>query len=291
MTFQKEKNAQLNKKPCKVVIMGHLIEVTQCERLNQQSYITKLDEKYYIDNRTGEVKEYIKSESRADSMKNVRESMKKVRYLVNNNFCGADDEYHVILTYKENMQDTKKLMRDMEVFLKRLRRHFSGFSYLYVVEPQKRGAWHTHLLLKGISPGFNFGALWEHGTRTFKRSLKDIDNIGAYLSAYLTNTETKKGGRLHMYPPNLKIFRHSRDIEYPEVITMSAENAKKIVGPLQADYSETITLTSDDGQPINEIRHLYYNKRREQSQSGTEPQIQINNYGTIHITLGTSLTR
>ena len=112
------------------------------------------------------------------------------------------------------------------------------------------GAWHSHLLLrfndidKVYIENEKMRNLWGHGFVTV-RSLKDVDNIGAYLSAYLSDVELTdeniirafenqdtinivarevegkekkfiKGGRLHLYPSGMNLYRKSKGIKFPE---------------------------------------------------------------------------
>ena len=49
------------------------------------------------------------------------------------------------LTYRENMVDRDRCKRDLDVFLKRLRRVLPTFQYIAVLERQERGAWHVHI--------------------------------------------------------------------------------------------------------------------------------------------------
>ena len=72
----------------------------------------------------------------------------------------------------------------------------------------------------------------------------DVDNVGAYLSAYLTNAIVDaddededtvevdgvkkaviKGGRLHMYPTGMKIYRCSKGLKKPEKSFISSAKA------------------------------------------------------------------
>lgn len=48
-------------------------------------------------------------------------------------------------TYRENVTDRARVTRDLDVFIKRLRRVLPGFEYIAVLERQKRGAWHVHI--------------------------------------------------------------------------------------------------------------------------------------------------
>ena len=68
-----------------------------------------------------------------------------------------------------------------------------------------KGAWHIHLLLKAMNVKHLYipndeiiAKLWGHGHTKTKR-LNDVDNIGAYLSAYLTNLEDGGKGQGFIY--------------------------------------------------------------------------------------------
>lgn len=54
------------------------------------------------------------------------------------------------LTYRENMCDRDRMARDLDVFVKRVRRAIEGFEYVCVFERQKRGAWHAHIAVRRI---------------------------------------------------------------------------------------------------------------------------------------------
>jgi hypothetical protein len=54
------------------------------------------------------------------------------------------------LTYQENMTDRARMARDLDVFIKRIRRILPDWQYLAVFEKQKRGAWHAHLAIAPI---------------------------------------------------------------------------------------------------------------------------------------------
>ena len=54
------------------------------------------------------------------------------------------------LTYRENMLDRDRMARDLDAFLKRVRRVITGFEYVAVFERQKRGAWHAHIAVRRI---------------------------------------------------------------------------------------------------------------------------------------------
>lgn len=278
-----------------VTKMNHIVEVQHMQKMNRKAHIKKLDKDRYIDLGSGEIREFNHIENRSENYNSLRQTFKRLRYLINNNFTGAGNELHVILTYAENMTDTKRLYKDYEKFIKRLRykyKDISSIDYISVVEPQGRGAWHCHVLLrfneidKVYIENSELAELWGHGFVTI-RSLKDVDNIGAYLSAYLTDVElTKdniisyvdtdyvivekevngqekyivKGGRLHLYPSGMNLFRKSKGIVYPERQRMKYKEIKKIVGSAEPTYQKSITVENDDF--TNTINYEQYNLKR-----------------------------
>jgi hypothetical protein len=277
----------------KVKEMNHVVEVRHSSKANYKQNIKKLDKDKYVDISTGEIKEFQHIENRSQSHNSLRQTFNKIRDLINNNFSGKANELHVTITYKENMTDTKQLYTDFDKFIKRLRYEYkkhTTIDYLTVIEPQGRGAWHGHVLLRFnklesvFIENSELAQLWGLGFVTIK-SLKDVDNIGAYLSAYLADVELTednvgqafttdgiaqikevegkkyiKGGRLHMYPPGMNLYRKSKGIEFPEVKEMSFEKAKKIAGAVTPTFTKSITLEDDE----HTITHQYlqYNKKR-----------------------------
>jgi len=280
----------------KVTKMNHIIEIQHMEKTNRKAHIKKLDKDTYVELATGEIKEFQHSENRQQNYNSLRQTFKKIRYLINNNFDGKANELHVTLTYKENMTDTKRLYADFKRFMTRLKRKYQGtttIDYICVVEPQERGAWHCHVLLrfndlKKVYLSNNLvRELWEQGKIVSTKSLKDVDNIGAYLSAYLSDVEltdkdkikalegsdvllTKqvdgkekkfvKGGRLHMYPPGMNLYRKSKGIIEPQREEMKLKNIKKIVGSAQPHYQKSYHIQSEDFE--NTITFIQYNLKR-----------------------------
>lgn len=281
--------------------MNSIVEVMHLkkESLGGLNNVIKLNKNEYMIRNTGEVKEYVKSENRGQNIAGLKKTFKKIRDLINNNFAGAANELHITLTYAENMQDPKKLYKDFDKFIKRFKyRYKYDIDYISVVEPQGRGAWHCHLLLRfnGLDKIYisnkDIASIWGNGF-THTDSLAGIDNIGAYLSAYLGDVEmtgetirdmyrnghtrlkvkevekeglTKKyikGGRLHYYPPGMNIYRKSKGIKFPSEEYMKFSDVKKIVGSAGPTFSKTVVI--QDGltnRVLNEITYQSYNLKR-----------------------------
>lgn len=279
--------------------MNHIVEVMSLDKeFNGFQGIVKLSKTEYVVKETGEVLEYNLNENRGQNISGLKDTFRKVRDLINTNFVGAGNELHVTLTYAENMTDTKRLHDDFKKFWQKYKRKYGDVDYLSVIEPQGRGAWHCHVLIRhnGLEkifvPSAEMEAMWGQGFIKIK-ALQGVDNIGAYLSAYLgdieltdetmtmalkmqneNNLEIKevevegvkksiiKGGRLHMYPSGMNLYRHSKGVEFPEVQKMSYKDAKKIVGSSSPNYSRTVTIYNDDGSVLNRITYESYNTLR-----------------------------
>lgn len=298
-----ERNQELkpipNSKIVKLVNMGHLIEVMSMDKVTFDGLpVTKINKDQYIVNDTGEIFDYEHTENRTQNKDNLRKTFKKLRHLINYNFQGNKNELAFTITYKENMTDVKQLYVDFKKFMMKLKYKYPNIDYLNVVEPQGRGAWHCHILIRfnGLDkiyiPNKEIAEMWGNGFVKVKAIRQDVDNMGAYLSAYLGDVEVNdenikelhdagerrfdikeveiegqkkkfvKGGRLHLYPTGMNIYRKSSGILDPPSTWVEYEEVKKIVGTATPNYSTTLTIMDDDSKPINSITYEQYNLKR-----------------------------
>ena len=290
--------------PLRVTIAGSIIDVMQQERPTRPPEIVWSDDRTeYTIVATGEVRKAKHRKTRSDdktAIDELRKSMRRMRQLINANWSGDRNELMITLTYADNMDDPKKLKKDMEKWLKKVKRRLGEIKYLYVVEPQARGAWHAHCLIKQLSahstywPAEDVADAWGHGFVKVKR-LDDCDNVGAYLSAYLTNLPTAaeddaltanidaelgddaprkaaiKGERLHLYPKGMHYYRASKNLDPPITKKMRPTSAEyqALIADADQRFARTIELWDDaNGQDgaayINSITQLQYvrNSRR-----------------------------
>lgn len=277
---------------------GNVTEVTEMLAVSNP-HMVNISKDEMLNIRTGEVVQKNHADNKSELAKSVRESLKGVRDLVNVNCTIASNIRWCTFTYAENMKDTVRLKHDFEVFWKRFKRWCikNGYpipEYISVVEPQARGAWHMHVFLIWTSeapfvPNAELAAMWGQGFVNVK-AVKNVDNIGAYFSAYLADVAIDdfeegslpedrvvekvsedgrtlkkyiKGGRLHLYPAGMKICRHSRGIKYPEVERVSPDDAiKKKASAGTLTFSSCFAVMADDGGVVNIIRKSYYNSKR-----------------------------
>lgn len=270
---------------------GNVTEVTMMQKKPKPPDILKVDKDTYVYTDTGEIGAYKHTQTRAESTLQLKKTFAALRRIINANATNAKNCLWVTLTYKENMQDHHRLMADHAAFYKRLKRYLIARGedppeYIACVEPQGRGAWHMHILYiwQHKAPyidNMDMYQLWGLGfTKT--EGVKDADNLGAYLSVYLTDIETdtdisddsikvvdkdgvlkkiKKGGRLKYYPTGIKIFRCSKGIERPDLTDCDYEKEKATYG--QVTYQKIYELYDDETEEVkNYICKRYHNKIR-----------------------------
>jgi len=297
-----------NYSPCKVTTMGNVVEVVTMQKPVTAPPVQKLDADHYIDLRTGEVFECSHGDTRADNLHGIRRTLAHIRNLINTNVTDPDNVRWITLTYAENMTDPKRLYKDYEKFWKKFCywckvNAYTKPEYINVIEPQGRGAWHSHTFFiwsekaPYIPNNDVLQPMWGHGwTKT--KALTDVDNVGAYFSAYLADmpldeyeklsharldvqsiekeftndeglTKTKKfvkGGRLALYPAKMNIVRKSSGIKVAVPESMTYEEARKKVSSAKLTYSRSYEVVGDDDVAVNVVTKAYYNSRRAKNQ-------------------------
>lgn len=286
-----------------VTKMNHIVEVQHMEKMNTCSHIKKLSADSYVNLKTGEVKEFERTENRSQGLNSLRQTFKKLRYLINNNFTGSPNELFLTLTNRGELQtrDHLKVGKDYEKFMKRLKYEFkdiSSIDAIKVLEPHESGNWHMHVLLRFNDlpsvyiPNEKLAEIWGNGYVKIQ-SLKNVDNVGAYVSAYMTDIEVPegklkeleghpdliekevdgqkkkflKGARLRFYPTGVNIFSKTKGIVYPEREKMSYEKALKKVGAATPHFKRSICLEKEKEQECfsNTITYEQYNLKRSEN--------------------------
>lgn len=279
--------------------MCGIVEIKYIQKRNNECPIKVLNGNKYLIKSTGEICDFDKTGTdRTHSYRSLKRTFRNLRYLINNNFVGAKNELFVTLTYggKDRplvcSEGAKRFYTDFKVYIKGLRRDFGKIEFINVVEPHADGHLHAHVLLKFIDYSDIFiknddmqNIYWKHGfTKT--SNLVGVTNIGAYLSAYLTDVEVSdfvfddcikngekivvkeingkkfvKGARLKYYPKKFNIYRRSRGIKDPEIIKGFSGQIKKEIGILgiEPDFSGRFDFCSNDF--TNTIIYEHFNLR------------------------------
>jgi hypothetical protein len=138
----------------------------------------------------------------------LRKIFVDLRQLISANF-DADTEREkqlfLTLTYRENVTDHVRVWNDWKLFWRKFQRRHGRGEYIIIVEPQSRGAWHIHALIKTHEPifadkhtradwesvGRDLYHIWGNGNNGWvdAQRITDCNNIGAYFIAYFTNAE------------------------------------------------------------------------------------------------------
>lgn len=265
------------------------------DKENLKPTIRKLDKEKYVVCSTGEVKEFSHSTSRKDNLKEVRRSLARLRNYINTNVIDTTKCKWLTVTYVDNMTDTDRLQKDLRRFIRRCRSVYGHFEYITACEPQGRGAWHAHAIFifdgrAPFMPSDDVSTYWGNGFVKVDK-LKDCDNVGAYLTAYLGDMEMNlsnehvinqidvsdlqvktvknkrfiKGARLLLYPPGFNLYRISRGIKSPTITKMSYKQALKKVNAGTKTFSKNIKLHDKEFEKL--IRYEYYNAKRTESKS------------------------
>lgn len=255
--------------------MGNITQVLSLSHKNSKCPIKKISKEEYMYLDTGEIFQCNHIENRSQNINTIRYSISNLRNLINNNFIGGQNELWITLTFGDNkIYNPNDLCPIFEKFIKRLRYNYKDYKldYIYVPEPHDKGDWHIHLLLKADKPLYiensKLNEIWSHGFVKVNR-LNDIDNIGAYVSAYLINIKdgekTKKGARLYLYPVGHQLYRFSKGIIKPKSEYITYDEAKEKISSDKLTFTNTISVTTEnDFQNI--IHYEYYNSKRKDSQ-------------------------
>lgn len=291
----------------KVTEMGNVIEVQYMSRRNCKQTIQMLQGgEQFVICATGEIKDVEHHNTRKDNKKGLYKTFANARAVINANVTDVSKVRWCTLTYAENMTDPKRLYEDFRNFNWRFQYYckqkgYSKPEYIVMMEPQGRGAWHAHLLYiwqdqkAPYIANQEFREMWGHGFVRIKK-LDNVDNVGAYLTAYLGDMEIDemdvskavgkqckvvevededgkkvkkaivKGARLDLYPANFNMLRCSRGVKRPVAEMMSQEEASKKVSAATKTFESAIKLTDHENDFETVIIREQYNKVRGKNQ-------------------------
>lgn len=279
--------------------MGHITEIMHSQKVSFGGCISKLNKDFFLDHRTGEIREFVHYKTREDGVDSIVKSLVRLRDILNTNVVAPEKCRWLTLTYAENMVDRNKLKWDFKNFNCRCRAKFGHYEYIAVTEPQGRGAWHLHVVLifsyrAPYMGNAELAKIWGKGFVNIRR-LENVDNVGVYLTAYLGDMELSdyqnlnpeahtgeikevefeengemkrkmfvKGARLSMYPPGCHLFYCSRGIKRPEAKWMTYQDAQKDVEDSVLTYSSSIEIKNADF--VNQYTYEYYNRLRKKKE-------------------------
>lgn len=247
--------------------MGNIREISLSDRNNAGATIKPLSKSEYVLLSTGEVKEISHhAKDRTENLRNLEKTMHRLSDLINANISPDNAECCRFITYtfRENMNDAERLYAEFRNFNKRFKRHYEKqsyhYEYLITVEAQARGALHLHgiYIFNKKAPFIDstfLEKMWGNGFISIRAMDKNIDDLGKYLTAYLTdlpvqddtpaeaiggeikeikkdgeNKRMIKSGRLKLLPAGIRIYRYSRGIKKPVIVRLPYGEALEQLG-------------------------------------------------------------
>jgi hypothetical protein len=182
----------------KIIISGPIIEYIEFEKPywkdfevpNRQNKSRHTKEGWFlIDNRE----------------KSLRRAKNEIRRLINAN-SDIFDKF-ITLTFQKNETDLDYCNYEFKKFIQRLKYNYGNIEYIVVVEFQKRGAVHYHLLCNlGYVRNSTLRKIWGNGFVKINR-IDRVDNLGAYVTKYMQkdiNDERLQGRKSYFRSKGLK---------------------------------------------------------------------------------------
>lgn len=238
----------------------------------------------------------------------VRRRRETVRDLGIANF-DTNDKF-VTLTFAENMTDLKKGNNLFKCFVKRLKywaeKKGVNLKYLAVIEFQKRGAIHYHMLcnLPFIKKA-ELTEIWGNGFVKIN-AIDKVDNLGAYITKYMTKEKaddrlkTEKGYLCSRNLKRPKVYKSWESVPYNGKQLKVGEIS--LLNKRQEDYLDALNLVKtleEQNKKVYErafstdhgiIVHRQYNAIRSSEQKEISPEL-LKYYDTTEYLLDTYFGR
>lgn len=179
----------------KLIQSGDIIEIYNYDRGYLKGYENKIAN-------TGRKKDY-ESENYEEHRKQVLQRAKReLRRLINANVGQYGKKFtskFLTLTFSDNVTDLDIANYEFKKFIKRLNYKIynskeSNLKYTAVIEFQKRGAIHYHIIIYNMPyiKANEIANCWDNGFIKINK-IDDIDNVGAYVSEYLGDDAKEQG--------------------------------------------------------------------------------------------------
>lgn len=198
----------------KLVVAGKIVELYEYSKTRFYGLASFPNKKKFY-NLTGENGEIKRSEF------SQKRSSFNIRALVNSN---PTLNKFLTLTYKKNQKDLTKSNYEFQSFIKKIKYQEVFFQYICVVEFQKRGAVHYHLVCDiPYIRKEKIAKMWGNGFIKINR-VRKVRNLGAYFAKHGTKDDIVESKKL----AGRKKFFCSRGLNRP-VIMRNPEMVKPFI--------------------------------------------------------------
>jgi hypothetical protein len=237
----------------KVIRTGHIVEVFKYER------VIKVGETKNAQGRRLEASEQDKMRHRKETLGRAKTT---VRRLINANVdAWGQSPKFLTLTFAENVQDIKQANYEFKKFRQRLEYQLKiKLKYIVVIEFQKRGAIHYHVVFFNLPyiKNSKLAEIWKNGFIKINE-IDKVDNIGAYVTKYMTKEdyEAKKTDKLI----GKKSYFTSRGLIQP--VEEYFRSSEKEIESVENSLSEHMTYIAQfDNDYLGKISYAQYNIKR-----------------------------
>ena len=188
----------------KITVAGNVVHVARYEEPVVAGWKRRKDREKEKPQWVKEVEEELKQEERKRNEKKAGlRAKRKLMDLVRANAAHEWRDHEgrpctvkfLTLTFAENVQDIEWANKEFKKFMMRLNYAVTGkkknfLQYVAVVEFQKRGAVHYHLLLFNmpyVDVKEVIAPVWGHGSVKINK-VDEVDDLGAYMAKYMGKT-------------------------------------------------------------------------------------------------------
>jgi hypothetical protein len=215
---------------------------------NKKPVTRKISNNKFVNQETGEIIERKKYSSiKADNKESLNKSIKNIREFYYYNVKDYKLILMYTLTYKDKILDDKKLGKDHEYLIKKLRQEyrdiFGEVEYIYLTELYgDLSGFHIHGVLyfpnskkKPFISAEEFKQIWKKGDVSIKAA-KNIHSPINYLTPHESDSEkvrakkmNEKYERLCKMSSGVKLYRHSNGMKQPIIERLSKLEVKNLL--------------------------------------------------------------
>lgn len=237
----------------KIIVSGNIVEVYSYAETQYKRQLREPKVQNHINGQRDVSEDELEEYSKKNGYKRKRD----LRRLINAN---ADDlQKFFTLTFKENITDINIAYDELKKFKMRLKYYLKKehqgreLKYVVVVEFQKRGAVHFHMLCNlPYIPAKKLAELWGNGYIKINK-IETVDNVGSYVVKYMG--KDFKDDRLK----GRKRYNRSRNLVEPKEIT-EKEKVTELVAQLPVD--KKVFEKTFDNEFVGSVHYQQFNLNR-----------------------------
>ena len=172
------------------------------------------------------------------------------------NFTGKKSKFYTF-TFEDDIRDIHVANKYWSEFVRRMRDEFGKFQYATVIEFQdknRNGVVHYHMIANLPYIDFNeLTKLWGNG-HVYVKSIKHVDNVGAYMIKYMCKDLDDK--RLD----GKKAYMCSQGLEKEKVYR--GHNAELLLQAMELDQKKAVFTNSYESEYNGMVNYREYNLKR-----------------------------